>query len=103
MDDEVYMNVPEVRTMAKNFGAVGEVLSMVSKVLEALMLILKTTAFIGLVGGYAVANYIESIKPHIDRLAEKCEELMGDINASVDAYEAGDMQGANLFASKYGG
>lgn len=101
--NEVYMDVPAVRDLAKNFGTISEVLNTVSKVLEALMLILNTTAFIGAVGGAAVANYIDSIKPHIDRVAAKCEELMGDINASATAFENGDMDGANLFAAKYGG
>lgn len=95
--DEVYMDIPAVRTMAKNFGTVGEVLGMVSKVLEALMLILNTTAFIGLVGGAAVAHYINMVKPRIDEMAAKCEELMVDLNASVDAYERGDALGATRF------
>lgn len=95
--DEVYMDIPAVRNMAKNIGTVGEVLNTVSKVLEALMLILNTTAFIGLVGGAAVAHYIDMVKPHIDELAAKCEELMNDLGASVDAYERGDAVGATRF------
>lgn len=95
--DEVYMDIPAVRTMAKNIGTVGEVLNTVSKVLEALMLILNTTAFIGMVGGAAVAHYIDMIKPHIDQLAAKCEELMSDLGTAVDAFERGDAQGATKF------
>lgn len=95
--DEVYMDVPAVRAMAKNIGAVGEVLQTVSKVLEALMLILNTTAFIGLVGGAAVAHFIDVIKPHVDEMAAKCEELMNDVMASADAFERGDAQGATRF------
>lgn len=95
--DEVYMDVPAVRDMAKNFGTIGEVLNTVAKVLEALVLILKTTAFIGLVGGYAVAQFIDSIKPHIEQMAEKCEELSKDLGASVDAFERGDALGATRF------
>lgn len=95
--DEVYMDVPAVRAMAKNIGAVGEVLQTVSKVLEALMLILNTTAFIGLVGGAAVAHFIDIIKPHVDEMAAKCEELMNDVMASADAFERGDAQGATRF------
>lgn len=95
--DEVYMDVPAVRNMAKNFGTIGEVLNTVAKVLEALVLILKTTAFIGLVGGYAVAQFIDTIKPHIEKMAEKCEELSKDLGASVDAFERGDALGATRF------
>ncbi|MBV7336101.1 hypothetical protein KFU94_49275 [Chloroflexi bacterium TSY] len=95
--NEVYMDVPAVRDMAKAFGAISDVLKTVCKVLEALILTLKTTAFIGLVGGYAVANFMEMIKPHIEELAEKCEELNTDLDASVDAYERGDALGATRF------
>jgi len=94
---EVYMDVPAVRDMAKQFGQIGEVLNGVSKALEALSNILKATAFIGMVGGAAVAAFIDMIKPHIERLAEKCEELNQDVAASADAYERGDAQGAARF------
>jgi uncharacterized protein YukE len=101
--NEVYMDVPAVRGLAKNFGSIAEVLNTVSKILESLMLILNTTAFIGAVGGAAVANYIDAIKPHIDRVAAKCDELMEDINAAATAFENGDLDGERLFAAKYGG
>jgi hypothetical protein len=97
MADEVYMQVPAVRDMSKNFSTISDVLNTVSKVLEGLVNTLKTTAFIGMVGGYATIQFIEMIKPHIDEMAEKCEELSGDLSASVDAYERGDEQGATRF------
>lgn len=95
--DEVYMEVPAVRQMAKNFGTIGEVLATVNKVLEAMLMILKTTAFIGLVGGTAIAAYIEMIKPYIQDLSEKCTELNSDLDASVTAFERGDALGATRF------
>lgn len=97
MNNEVYMDVPAVRDMAKAFGTISEVLQTVVKVLEALIMTLKTTAFIGLVGGAAVAHFLEMIKPHIEDLAEKCAELNKDLDASVDAYERGDALGATRF------
>ena len=36
MADEVYMDVPAVRDMAKGFGTIGDVLDAVAKVLEGL-------------------------------------------------------------------
>jgi hypothetical protein len=95
--DQVYMDVPAVRGMAKSFGTISEVLQNVVKVLEMLIMTLKTTAFIGLVGGAAVAQFLEMIKPHIENLAEKCEEISGDLDKSVDAYERGDALGATRF------
>jgi len=93
----VYMEIPAVRTMAKTFGTISEVLNNVSRVLQALITTLKTTAFVGLVGGLALAHYMEMIKPQIDNLAKKCAEINKDLGASVDAYERGDAQGATRF------
>jgi exonuclease VII small subunit len=50
-----------------------------------------------LIGGYAVAQYIDSIRPQIEDIAEKCEELDKDLAASVDAYERGDELGSTRF------
>jgi len=95
--NEVYMEVPAVRQMAKNFQTISEVLSTVNKVLEAMLMILKTTAFIGLVGGTAVAGYIEMIKPYIEQWVQQTAEIGRDLDASVTAYENGDEQGATRF------
>lgn len=96
-NDEVYMDVPAVREMAKNLGTIGETLTNVVKVLDMLLTTLKTVAFIGMVGGAAVALFIEMIKPYIERLAEKFTELGGDVSASADAFERGDTVGATRF------
>lgn len=93
----VYMDTDAVRSMAKSFGTIGEVLQAVNKALEALSNVLKATAFIGLVGGYAVAMFIDQMRPQIEEMAEKCEELNKDLDASVDAYERGDELGSTRF------
>lgn len=97
MADKVYMEVPAVRQIAKNFKTVGDTLDNVAKVMEALANILKGTAFVGMVGGLALAQYIDSTKPHIQKMANKCKELFSDLNKSVDAYERGDGLGATRF------
>jgi hypothetical protein len=97
MADEVYMDVPAVRDMAKTFGQVSEVLEAVDKVLKGLIELLNVTAFIGLVGGLALKHFLELIEPQIKKMADKCKELMRDVNASVDAYERGDALGATRF------
>ncbi|MEZ4864325.1 MAG: type VII secretion target [Caldilineaceae bacterium] len=93
----VYMEVPAVRGMAKNFQTISDVLKAVSKALEAIANALKATAFIGLVGGYAVIHFIEVIKPQIDEMVEKTAELSKDLSAAADAYERGDALGATKF------
>lgn len=97
MADGVFMNVPAVRKMSRNFSAISRVLKNVSKTLQMLMNILKATAFVGLVGGLAVERYISMIKPQIDRLAKDSAEVAKDLTAAADAYERGDAQGALRF------
>jgi hypothetical protein len=93
----VYMDIPAVKGISKSFSTISDVLKGVSKTLEAISNALKATAFIGLVGGYAVVQFIEVIKPQIDEMVEKTAELSQDLAASVDAYERGDQQGATKF------
>lgn len=93
----VYMDTDAVRGMAKSFGTIGDVLQAVNKAMEALSTILKATAFVGMVGGLAVANYIDNIRPQIEDVAEKCEELNKDLDASVQSYEQGDELGSTRF------
>lgn len=95
--DGVYMDTSAVRDMAKSFSIIGEVLGAVSKALQGLAMVLKTTAFIGLVGGTAVLMFIERIQPPMQQLSEKCEEISKDLDASVTAYENGDELGSTRF------
>ena len=97
MASEVYMDIPAVRGIAKVCSDVGETLNTVNKTLETLVHVIRNTAFMGLVGGFAVAQFIETIRPFIEQTAQKCLELNKDLGASVDAYERGDQQGATRF------
>lgn len=95
--EEVYMDVPAVQNMGRQFENIGNILEGVSAALEALMTVLKMTAFIGLVGGFAVERYLAQLKPVIDRLAEQCIEIGGDLAASARAYQNGDAMGSTRF------
>jgi hypothetical protein len=95
--NEVFMDIPAVRGMAKKFGDISEVLINVNKALEALSTTLKAVAFIGFVGTAVAAQYIDTIKPYIKQMADKCAELNKDLATSVDAYERGDVTGATRF------
>lgn len=94
---EVFMKTDVVRGMAKDFKSIGQFLQGVAKTLEALSTTLKVTAFIGLVGGYALANVIDKIKPQIEQMADKCENMGKELESSVNAYENGDALGATRF------
>ncbi len=95
--DEVYMDIPAVRGISKKFDVISDVLNAIAKILEGLAMLLKMTAFVGMVGGFALLAIIEQLKPQIEQMAEKCAELSQDLAASVDAYERGDAQGATRF------
>lgn len=95
--NEVYMETDRVRDMAQAFCTFADVLRAVSKALEVLINTLRTTAFIGLVGGAAFERYLSIIKPKIDYLAEYCEELCHDLDQAVIHFENGDQEGASRF------
>jgi hypothetical protein len=63
---QVYMDILAVRGMASSFGTISDVLKAVAKVLEVLANILKTTAFVGLVGVAAIAQFLDMIRPDIE-------------------------------------
>jgi ABC-type spermidine/putrescine transport system permease subunit II len=75
MSQEVYMDVPAVRGIARSFGQIEDVLRAASRSMEVAITTLKTTAFIGLVGGFAVSFFLEQIKPVFDNYAAKCNEM----------------------------
>ena len=94
---DLYMDFDAVKNMAKRFDQVGSTLKFVSNALEVCMTILKTTALVGLVGGYALERYISILKPQIDELSEKCVEMGNDLQASAVAFENGEMAGSTRF------
>ncbi len=63
MANERHMEPAKVRAMGQALEAISGILKAVSTVLEVQMTILKTTAFIGLVGGLVVERYLAMIKP----------------------------------------
>jgi Excreted virulence factor EspC, type VII ESX diderm len=97
MNDQVFMNVPAVKGIAKTFGTVADVLKTVARILGIVSTMLKAAAFIGAFGGAALAQFIDQIKPPIEKLGEQCAELSRDVRAAVEAYERGDTAGALRF------
>jgi uncharacterized protein Yka (UPF0111/DUF47 family) len=97
MEDEVFMDIPAVRKIAKTFDTISDVLKKVCKGLEVVVMILKASAFFGMVGNLAVVRFIEMVKPYIEKMAQKCDELCKDVNAAVEAFERGDKAGSLRF------
>jgi hypothetical protein len=97
--DGVYMEIPAVQEMARQFENIHDTLKQISSLLQAAIDVLKSTAFIGLVGGFAVLVFAERIKPIIDQLAERCSETSSDIKQAIQDYMNGDEAGERLFQS----
>jgi hypothetical protein len=97
-EDGVYMDIDGVTKMAEQFNHFGDVLDAVNKALEAAIMILKVTAFVGLVGGLAIEHYLEQIQPNVKKLSDKCKEMHLDLIGAIVSYRDGDDTGSQRFA-----
>ncbi len=98
MAEEVFMQIPTLRGYVKQFSMFGNLLNGISKMLDWCIMTLRATAFIGLVGGAAAAQYIDMInRQNVKPLAQNCAAMARELGKSIDAYERGDAQGATLF------
>jgi hypothetical protein len=97
MADEVFMDIPQVEKMGKDFNTFGDVLEAVAKALEAISMVMKATAWISLGATSAVAAYIDRIKPNVQKAAAKMHELSGDLQSAIRAYRDGDLSGSRRF------
>lgn len=68
---DVQMDIPVVEDMANKFKSTSDVLKGVSKALQIAIMILKMTAFVGLVGGLAVERFLSWLKPQVDEMADR--------------------------------
>ncbi|PKO13953.1 MAG: hypothetical protein CVU39_16360 [Chloroflexi bacterium HGW-Chloroflexi-10] len=97
MAEEVYMDIPQVQKMAESFGNFGEILKGIAKALEAAIMVLRMTAFVGLVGGMAVERYLSMVKPRVEKMADKMLELRSDLQGAINHYQTGDESGSRRF------
>lgn len=97
MADEIFMDIAAVKDMGKRFGEIGGILQQVSQGIQAAVTVLKTSAFVGLFGNFALASYLENLKPTVDNFATGCAEMAEDLLKSAEAYERGDELGKAKF------
>ena len=97
MAEEVYMDIPRVQNLARNFGTYGSVLQAVSKAAEAAILVLIAVALFSDGISLVWAEKLNMIKSHIDSIAQKMIELQGDINSAINNYRTGDATGSTHF------
>lgn len=93
MATQRHLEPARVKTIGRSFANMGQILKVISTVLETQMKILQTTAFIGLVGGLAVERYIALIQPRIENLSKLCIELSEDAIKSAEDWERAQQTG----------
>jgi hypothetical protein len=97
MADEVFMDIPQVEKMSKDFQTFGDTIDGVGKALEAMSMLMKATAWISLGATEAVAQFIDRILPNVKRAAESMRLISGDITSAIHAYRDGDYTGSRHF------
>lgn len=94
---DVFMDIPEVEKISQDFEQLSEVLNDIAQVMETVSDTLKSTAFIGYVGGAVVISWLERIRPVVENLSTYCEEIHNDVDIAVQNYINGDMDSAGRF------
>jgi hypothetical protein len=97
--DEVYMDIPQVEIMAKNFNSFGEILDAAAKAMSALSSTLKATAWLSLGATAAAAAYLDRIEPNVRKASAKMKELSQDVVSAIRSYRDGDNTGSRRFIS----
>jgi hypothetical protein len=94
---EVSMDYAVVESMAEGFRGAADTLNTVNSALETAAAILRASAFVGMVGNLALAQYLENIQPNVARLAVTCDELNSDLLGAVASLRDGDLSGSLRF------
>lgn len=96
---DVRMDYEVVQAMADGFRASADQLHAVDRALEAAIVVLKASAFVGMVGNLGLAVYLENIRPHVTRLSATCDELHDDLIGAIASLRDGDFSGSQRFVS----
>lgn len=81
-----YMDTDKMTNVSKGFDQVSNVLKVVSMALEAAIMALKMASFISLGATAWMERYLSNIKPKVDALEKKCDEIGQDIAKSVQMH-----------------
>ncbi len=103
MAAEVSMDYGAVESMAQGFSTSADTFHAVDRALESAVAVLRASAFIGMVGNLALAEYLDNIRPNVARLAATCEEMNNDLLGAIASLRDGDYSGSQRFAGGMGG
>lgn len=100
---DVSMDYAAVQAMADGFKSSADTLEAVDRSLEMAVAILRASAFVGMVGNWALASYLDNIQGHVRRVASTCEELHYDLVGAILSLRDGDYSGSQRFAGSGAG
>jgi uncharacterized protein YukE len=95
--DIVQMDYSVMTDVSKGFATAANTLTMIGKVLTALITILRVAAFFSAGTSAALANYLEVIKNKVNKLAKLCTEFSQDLARAVTDHKNGDIKGKKYF------
>ena len=98
MAQQTLMAYEQVQTMSNTFNTTGEVLDAVSKALEVAIMAAHAAAFFSFGGSELLAQWLEGIKPHVDKLSKMSYDVHADINSAIKFVQTGDTDGSRRFA-----
>ena len=93
----VQMDYGVISDVSKGFSVAANTLTVVGKVLTALITILRVAAFFSAGTSAALANYLETIKNKVNKLAKLCTEFSGDLARAIVDHKNGDVKGKRYF------
>lgn len=93
----VQMDYAVVGDVSKGFSNTQQMLTMVGKALEIAVQVLRAMAFASLGTSLALANYLDTIKTKVNKLAQVCGEFANDLARATDDHRRGDYRGKTYF------
>jgi hypothetical protein len=97
MASEVYMDIPRVEQMAKEFKVFGDILDAAAKTIEVISNSLKASWLISLGATAGLSMYLDRIKPNFKNASAKMKEISNDILSAIRSYRDGDHSGSTHF------
>lgn len=91
------MDYEKVEGAAKLFNETTKVLKGIDAALQALLIILRTTAFIGVIGGYAWERYIANMQPPINKMSELSDKYAQQLRNADEKHKQRVAEAGGLF------
>lgn len=89
MTGNAYMDTEAIRTTADRLSEMSERIRVIDQQIEAAHMVVRTTAFVGMVGGRAVEDYLSRTKPELEDLSSRYDELSEDLKQTLEMWLTG--------------